>query len=238
MAIVLAAGLIWTGCGKPPGQSQPAAVEPAAAADAEPPAPSAEPTPTAPTNDTPSAGAESARDPLASPSTQTRQALKESYDRALIAIQARDYDRAVSELRRLAQTTGLTPEQQRAVQDLLAQALKAAAEPGPAEPNPAAATNETLSGGAAFARRSLASPFAQAGQALRESYDSALVAIQIGDHDRAVNELKALAENPDLTAEQKRAVRDLLAHSLKAAAERTPSAGAGVTEGVKPETPK
>jgi truncated hemoglobin YjbI len=233
LAVTLAAGLILAGCGKPPGESPPVANGPAATATAAAGLPtlSAETTLAAPTNETLSAGAEFARKPLASPPTRTMQALKESYDRALIAIQADHYDQAVRELRGLAQTPGLTPEQQRAVQDLLAQTLKAAADTGPAEPNPAAATNETLSGGAAFLRNSLASPFAQAGQALKESYDSALVAVQIGDHARACNELKALAESPDLTAEQRQAVQELLAQTLKAAPELAPHPAGATTGG-------
>ncbi len=108
------------------------------------------------------------------------------------------------------------------------------AAPGAAEPNPANATNETLSGGAEFMRKSLASPFAQAAQALKESYDSALIAVQIGDYERAVTELIALVESSDLTAEQEQAVRDLLEEALTAAPELAPSPGAGATNGVVP----
>ena len=64
------------------------------------------------------------------------------------------------------------------------------------------------------------------------------MAVQIGDYDRAVNELKALAENPDLTAEQKQAVRDLLAQTLKRGTGDGSSAGSGATDGTKPETPR
>ncbi len=155
---------------------------------------------------------------------QTNSALAESYNRALVACQAGDYARAAGELRLLAGTPGLTPEQERAVQDLLTQVLKAAS-----ESSLTTGTNDTRPGGAEFTRKSLASPFAGAGQALKEGYDAALIAFQIGDYDRVVSELKVLLENPDLTPEQKQAVQDLLAQTSKAAPEPTPSPAESVT---------
>ena len=55
--------------------------------------------------------------------------------------------------------------------------------------------------------------------ALKESYNRALIAFQIGNYVRAGSELRDLAKNPDLTAEQKQAVENLLAESLRAAPE-------------------
>ncbi len=80
-------------------------------------------------------------------------------------------------------------------------------------------TNEPLTGAAEFQKKSLASPFAQAELALKESYNRALIAFQIGDYARAVSELQDLAKTPDLNPEQKQAVQDLLAETLKAAPE-------------------
>jgi hypothetical protein len=209
--MALAGALAVAGCGKPQAESQAAPSEPeapAATLDVEPPTAPAEASPARATNEILSRVAEVARKPLASRSAQANRALEESYDRALIACQAGDYAAAVSELRMLARTPGLTREQDRAVQDLLAQTLRAAT-----EPVPATGTNQTRPGGAEFTRKSLASPFAQARQALKESYDSVLVAVQIGDYDRAVAELKVLAQNPDLTPEQKQAVQELMAQT-------------------------
>jgi hypothetical protein len=104
-------------------------------------------------------------------------------------------------------------------------------------PAPPVVTNETLLGGAEFTRKSLASPFAQADQALKEGYDAALIAFQIGDYARAAGELDILVETPGLTAAQQKAVQDLLAQTLKAAPELAPSSGTGSTNQAKPETP-
>jgi len=232
LALTLAAGVLLAGCGKPQSQSQPTADElPAPIAAAEPPALSGV------------------------PFADAGQEVKDRFEAALIAFQAGDYARAISGLRLLAKAPGQTPEQKLAVQELLALVLKAAPElatspaapaadrilpgttteagvvvPGEAEPEPALAIDDTRPGGGEFARKSLASPFAQAGQAMKESYDSALVAVQIGDYDRAVEELRALSEYADLTTEQQKAVRDLLAQALKEALEPAPGAG--------PETPQ
>lgn len=250
LAAALAAGLVWAGCGKPQGQSPPLAGELAvpAAREAEPPALPAEPAAAAVTDETPPGAAEFVQKSLASPFAQAGQALKEGYDAALIAFQVGDYARAASELRLLAKTPGLTPDQERAVGELLAQTLQAAPElasvappsqgspavSAAADPSAATAANGARPGGAEFTRKSLASPFAEVGQALKESYDSALVAVQIGDYARAVSELKVLAENPDLTPEQMQAVRDLMTETVKP----DPSPGAGTAETAKPETPR
>lgn len=96
------------------------------------------------------------------------------------------------------------------------------AEQPPSQTHPAAtaaATNGALTGAAAFQSRALASPFAQAELALKESFNRALIAFQIGDYARAVSELRDLAQLPDLTAGQKQAVQELLSETLKAAPE-------------------
>ncbi len=89
----------------------------------------------------------------------------------------------------------------------------------PPELVPATANTGPLSGAAGFASKSLAGPFAEAEGALKESYNRALIAFQIGDYTRTASELRDLARNPDLTPEQKQAVENLLAQSLRAAPE-------------------
>ena len=89
----------------------------------------------------------------------------------------------------------------------------------PPELVPATATAGPLSGTADIASKSLAGPFAEAKQSLAESYNRALIAFQTGDLTRASNELRDLDRNPDLTPNQKQAVENLLAQSLRAAPE-------------------
>jgi len=110
--------------------------------------------------------------------------------------------------------------------------------PTPAEPvAPEVATNDTLTGAAEFATKSLASPFAKADMALMESYNRALIAFQIGDYARAVTELDDLAAAPDLTPAQQQAVKDLLAKALKMAPELAASHAAAAASTAKPEKP-
>ena len=86
---------------------------------------------------------------------------------------------------------------------------------------------------------SLASPFAQAEQVLKESYNRALIAFQIEDYASAVTELDDLAVSPDLTPEQRQAVKDLLATALKKAPELAASRAAMAPPGTEnpPEFP-
>ena len=110
--------------------------------------------------------------------------------------------------------------------------------PTPAEPvAPEVATNDTLTGAAEFATKSLASPFAKADMALMESYNRALIAFQIGDYARAVTELDDLAATPDLNPAQQQAVKDLLAKALKMAPDLAASHAAAAAGTAKPETP-
>jgi hypothetical protein len=51
--------------------------------------------------------------------------LKASADKAVTAIKSADYSGAVAELKKLAENTKLTPEQQQAVKDVIAQVEKA-----------------------------------------------------------------------------------------------------------------
>jgi hypothetical protein len=100
--------------------------------------------------------------------------------------------------------------------------------------NPLVATNDTLTPGAAFATKSLASPFAKADMGLKESYDRALIAFQIGDYARAVSELDDLAATPDLSLSQQEAVKDLLARTLKLAPDLAASHAATGRPATKP----
>jgi len=120
LALALVGALILVGCGKPHPESQPGDSEPAApaTADTQLPAPPAKPSPATATDKTRSGGGEFTRNSLASPFAQADQALKESFDAALIAFQIGNYARAASELRLLVKTPGLTREQERAVQYL------------------------------------------------------------------------------------------------------------------------
>jgi len=55
-------------------------------------------------------------------------ALKDSADRAVAAIKAADYSGALAELKKLAEEAKLTPEQQQAIKDVIAQVQKVVAE--------------------------------------------------------------------------------------------------------------
>jgi hypothetical protein len=98
----------------------------------------------------------------------------------------------------------------------------------------AAATNGALTGGAEFATKSLASPFAQADAGLNESFKRALIAFQIEDYASAVSELDDLAATPDLTPAQQQAVKDLLAKALKMAPDLAASREAAATAMAQP----
>jgi hypothetical protein len=90
----------------------------------------------------------------------------------------------------------------------------------PAEPAaPTEAARQEVTAGGEFTKNALASPFAEADMALSESYNSALIACQIGDYASAATTLDGLAARPDLTPAQRQAIKDLLAQVLKAAPE-------------------
>jgi hypothetical protein len=120
-----------------------------------------------------------------------------------------------------------------------ASALQLSAQPP--ELVPATATAGPLSGAADFASKSLAGPFAEAEQSLKEIYNRALVAFQIGDYTHAGSELRELAKLPNLTPEQKQAVENLLAESLRASPESavatSPATSAPSTETNSPLQP-
>jgi hypothetical protein len=212
IAVAIAAALVVAGCGKPQTETQPGASEPTAAATADaqlPPAP-IESNPAPATDDTLLGGAGFTRKSRGNPFAKTGQTLKENY-------------KAAPELATgsKATTDPDTPEIPVSV-------------PGAT----VAGTNATRPGGAEFTRKSLASPFARADQALKEGYDSALIAFQIGNYARAVTELEMLAESPDLNSEQHQAVRKLLAQTLKAAPELSATnSAAAASANAKTETP-
>lgn len=95
------------------------------------------------------------------------------------------------------------------------------------------ATNERLSGAAEFAWKSEASPFAQADPALKESYNRALIAFQIGDYARAISELQDLAGTSNLTSAQQQAVKTLLLQTLKLAPDLAATNGAATAPGTR-----
>jgi hypothetical protein len=104
-----------------------------------------------------------------------------------------------------------------------------------AEPASDTTTNAALSPGAEFATKSQASPFATSDMGLKETYDRALIAFQIGDYARAADELRDLAANPDLNPAQKKAVAELLAQTLKLAPALA-ATNAGPSSGTPPST--
>jgi len=220
IAIALAGALTLAGCGKPQTETQPGAGEPAppAAADAQQPPTPAEPVaPEVATNDTLTGAAEFATKSLASPFAKADMALMESYNRALIAFQIGDYPRAVTELDDLAATPDLNPAQQRAVKDLLAQALKMApdlaashAAAGTAKPATPPEFPVPVPGTVGSPENVLESPFSTADPAIKRSFARAKAAYEIGNYASALTELRDLATNSQLNFQQKYAVQSLL----------------------------
>jgi hypothetical protein len=218
LALAMAGALILAGCGKPQTGTQPAATEPAApvTADTQQPATPADPAASAVGANAPLSGAaEFVTKSLASPFAEADMALKESYDRALIAFQIGDYPRAVSELDDLARSPDLTTAQQQAVKDLLAKALTKA--PDLAVGRAAAAEPETpsqfplvVSGTVESPRNLVDSAFSTADPATRRSFARAKAAYNIGNYESALAELQDLATNPQLNFQQKYAVQALL----------------------------
>ena len=177
-----------------------------------------EPAPDLGTNEPATAAGQFARKSQASPFANADMALRETYDRALIAHQIGDYPRALAELQDLAANTALNPQQRRAVQDLLAEIKKA---------DPAAASAASLASnlpkaeptgefplatpsGAESAKNPSDVAFSTADLAVRESFRRANAAFDIGDYGSALTELKDLATNVQLNAQQKYAVQSLL----------------------------
>jgi len=219
MGIVGALAL--AGCGKPRSETLPAVNEPAgpAAIDALQPSAPAEAAPLEVfTNDAPTAGGKFTTTALASPFAEANMALRESYNRALIACQIGDYANAVTELDDLSATPDLTPAQRQAIKDLLAQALKmapelasraaTAADAGQPQtppqfplvaPDTAASPNDVQG-----------NPFSTADAATWRSFTRAKAAFKVGDYDTALTVLKDLASDPRLNYQQKYAVQSML----------------------------
>lgn len=224
LAIAFPAALMLTGCGKPAEGNPPQAGDnpSTAATETEKPAVAIEtPTPATATNDAPGGAVEFQRNSLASPFATAELALKESYNRALIAYQIGDYARAVTELEDLANTPDLTAEQRQAVKKLLAQAKKQAPATTPTQPvvDPAKLTTPA-------AVDTPDAPFASADQAVRETYARALAACNIDDFARAEAELKDLAGTTGLTTPQLGVVQALLSEVQKKAAAASVRPGA------------
>ncbi|HEY5912984.1 MAG TPA: hypothetical protein VJA21_20530 [Verrucomicrobiae bacterium] len=80
-----------------------------------------------------------------------------------------------------------------------------------------AGTNEEPSIAYGLAEKLQNGPFAAANPALKETFARALIAYDIGDYDRAFTELNDLGNLSGLNADQVKAVKELLAKTVKAA---------------------
>jgi predicted Zn-dependent protease len=217
LAMGLAGVLILAGCGKTQPDSQvPVEATPGpAASDAEQPALARDMPPAdVPTNDAPSGAAEFARNSLASPFVSADQGLRETYDRALIALQIGDYSRAFSELQALADAPDLSPQQKQAVHDLLAKTLKLAPElaktnaPSAGTVPPEFPLVGTQPGESP--QNLTENPFTTADPAVQRTFGRAKAAYELGNYAEALVELKLLASHPQLNWQQKYAVQLLL----------------------------
>jgi hypothetical protein len=234
LALALASAALLAGCGKPQTETQPGASEPAAPAAPEagqPSTPASFISPTVDTNEAPTGAAAFQSKSLASPFAQAELGLKESFNRALIAFQIGDYARAVSELQDLAETPDLNPQQQQAVQDLLAETLKLAPELAATNTTPAAATRKAqpptafplaTTEPAQSPKNSPESPFSTADPAVKDSFARAKAAYDIGNYERALVELRDLATNNQLNWQQKYAVQALLDKTPQRAPAQSP----------------
>jgi hypothetical protein len=210
--------LLLAGCGKSstgetPAPSGPPAAEPSGAAQ---PAAAVESPGAASEPNGPAEGAAAfSQKAASSPFAQADPALKESFNRALIAFQIADYPRAAGELRDLAADASLSPLQKQVVDDLLAQTLKLAPQ--------LAATNSALASANAGATFPVPSadtaqlpgnvpddPFSTADPSIRASFARARIAFDIGNYAAALPELASLATNAQLNWQQRYAVQSLL----------------------------
>jgi tetratricopeptide (TPR) repeat protein len=222
VAIALVGALALAGCGKPQRETQPATIDSPAAAPSDAqqmPTPAEPGAPVIGTNEALTGAAAFQRDSLASPFAQAELALKESYNRALIAFQIGDYARAVSELDDLAATPDLTPAQRQAVKELNAKALKLAPDLAPnravtaggiSKPEPPPEFPVTVPGTVESPKNVPESPFSTADPAVKDSFARAKAAYDIGDYEKALAELQDLATNSQLNFQQKYAVQALL----------------------------
>lgn len=201
LSTAIATALLLGGCSKPPADqtAAPADTQTAPAGpDAAQPVIASADTQEAPTN----AGAAFAVKSHSSPFVSAAPALRETYDRALIAFQIEDYARAISELDDLARQPDLTDQQKEAINALLDEALKMA---------PDAPRNLAGQAPIEVNTNSLSEDvFTTANNAVRRSYARALTAYKIGDYATALSELKDLSGNAELNAQQKNAVQFLL----------------------------
>lgn len=160
------------------------------------------------TNAQPATAQSFATELQASPFANADLGIKESFARALIAYNIGDYDRAFSEATDLKNTAGLTAEQSKAVKQLLARIAKAAPE--------VAATNALLANVAQpqpeiFPEAAENQPlFSTADPGVRETFDRAQAAFNIGNFTVAAEELKTLVTNAQLNARQRYAAQVLL----------------------------
>lgn len=202
LSTTFAAVLLLGGCSKPVDQTaapaDPQTAQAPVDADAGHPTNASPDTQPPPTN----AGAAFALKSASSPFIAAAPALRETYDRALIAFQIEDYAGAISELDDLALQPDLTDPQKAAIKALLDEALKMA---------PDAPRNLAGQAPVEINTNSLSEDvFTSANNAVRRSYARALAAYKIGDYATALSELKDLSVTPELNAQQKSAVQFLL----------------------------
>ncbi len=140
-------------------------------------------------------------------------AVKESYARALIAYDIGDFDRAWAELVDLANSGTLTDQQLEEVKTLLGNTTNAA--PGLA--TNLAASPLAASGSDVYALAAEGQPpLSTADPAVRETFDRAKTAFDIGNFEVAAAELQDLATNTQLNAQQRYAVQKLLDQTPRA----------------------
>ena len=142
--------------------------------------------------------------------TSADPAVRRNCDRALMAYQIGDYSGAVREFSGIADHADLTAEQKQMLDEALEMARqKAAITPDSgATPRPATPANSGDTGTAAPDTTTM-------DPAMQETIARAEIASRIGDYPKAVAELSDIVNSPDLTAEQRRDVRRMLAEARK-----------------------
>ncbi len=208
--LAFAVALALWGCGRgEPGSSGTAGdnTAPAPAGESTPVVDAAQPSAAADTNAEPPVAYGLAKQLQDSAFAAADPAVKESYARALIAYDIGDFDRAWAELVDLANTGTLTGQQMEEVKTLLGNTTNAA--PGLA--TNLAALPIAAAGSDVYALAAEGQPpLSTADPAVRETFERAKAAFDIGNFEVAAAQLQDLATNTQLNAQQKYAVQILL----------------------------